>query len=410
MFYDISGATSLNYQPPFINQTTWYRRLAKVSCKPNWNNAVSSNITKINISPLPSSAGTITGSANVCLGQNSLSYEIPIITNATSYNWTLPPGATGNSTTNSINVDYGNNAASGNISVYGINSCGNGIQSSLPITVNSIPNAVVTISGNTAVLAGQQNVIYSIPSIPNATNYTWSVPAGVTLNTYSGNAISVNFSQAAVSGNISVYGSNYCGDGVAYSLYVTVNPFNPNCSAQFDMVADTTTPHHYFAVNNASGIPPLQYNWSWGDGSFSTTAYPTHTYSASGNYKICLTIIDSVGCTTTYCDSSYLQKDPNAIISVQVIPQGTLGISSLLSDKIKIYPNPAKENLIIELIESNISQKTSISIYNIQGQLCRQILSNQSKIEIDIKDLSTGLYMVKVNNEKESFVSKFVKE
>ncbi len=277
------------------------------------------------------------------------------------------------------------------------------------ITISPLPASAGTINGIQNVYTGQQNVQYSIPAIANATSYLWTLPNGAT-GTSTTNTITVNYSSSAVSGNITVKGVNLCGNGLESSLYITVNPINPNCSAQFDLVADTTTPHHYFAVNNASGIPPLQYNWSWGDGSFSTTAYPTHTYSASGNYKICLTIIDSVGCTTIYCDSSYLQKDPNAIISVQVIPQGSSGINNLFSDKIKIYPNPAKENLTIELTESNISQRTTISFYNIQGQLCKQILSNQSKTEVDIKDLSTGLYVVKLNNEKESFISKFVKE
>ena len=75
-----------------------------------------------------------------------------------------------------------------------------------------------------------------------------------------------------------------------------------------------------------------------------------------------------------------------------------------------IYPNPAREILIIEFQKDKTFQNTTISIYNIQGQLCRQIVSNQSKTEIDIQDLSTGLYFVKLNNEKESFVSRFVKE
>jgi hypothetical protein len=184
----------------------------------------------------------------------------------------------------------------------------------------------------------------------------------------------------------------------------------PICSAQFDLVADTAVLHHYFVVNNASGVPPLQYNWSWGDGTFSTTAYPTHTYSAAGYYNICLSITDSVGCSVTYCDSSYLQKDPNAIVSVQVIPQGTLGISNLSTDKIKIYPNPAKDNLIIELNGNQDLRKHTISIYNIEGQLIKQLTTKQTKTEIDIQEFSVGVYVVKVNSDKGSFVSRFVKE
>ncbi len=409
-FSDLAFSNSTSYNSGILTQTTWFKRLSKVVCNSSWTVSGESNVIQIAVNNLPSASGSINGISTVCQGQNVYKYSIQTINNALSYIWTLPSGAIGASSTDTIEVAYGTSAISGNITVKGHNSCGDGIISYLGVSVNTLPLTAGAISGNSSVVAGQQNVVYSVPIITNATSTNWDLPIGASINYYSGPTISVNFSQSAVSGNITVSGNNSCGDGPSTSLYVTVNPFNPNCSAQFDLVADTTSPHHYFAVNNASGVPPLQYNWSWGDGSFSTTAYPTHTYSAAGNYKICLTIIDSVGCTTTYCDSSFLQKDPNAIISVQVIPQGTLGISSLLSDKIKIYPNPAKENLIIELIESNISQKTSIYIYNIQGQLCRQIISNQSKTEVDIKDLSAGLYVVRVNNEKESFISRFVKE
>ena len=68
--------------------------------------------------PLPENAGTISGLETVCQGQNSVTYTVPVIANATSYNWTLPGGATGTSTTNSITVDYSTSAVSGDLAVY----------------------------------------------------------------------------------------------------------------------------------------------------------------------------------------------------------------------------------------------------------------------------------------------------
>jgi photosystem II stability/assembly factor-like uncharacterized protein len=93
----------------------------------------------ITVNPLPSNAGNISGSTAVCQGQNNVTYTVPAILNATSYIWTLPMGATGTSTTNSITVDFGTSAVSGNITVKGNNSCGDGGISSLTITVNVIP-------------------------------------------------------------------------------------------------------------------------------------------------------------------------------------------------------------------------------------------------------------------------------
>ncbi|MFN8359564.1 MAG: glycosyl hydrolase family 18 protein [Candidatus Kapaibacterium sp.] len=86
---------------------------------------------------LPASAGAISGSAAVCAGQHGVTYSVPTIANATSYEWTLPPGASGASTTNSIVVSFA--STSGNISVRGSNTFGYGASSSLPVTVNPLP-------------------------------------------------------------------------------------------------------------------------------------------------------------------------------------------------------------------------------------------------------------------------------
>jgi len=364
----------------------------------------------ITVFPLPSAAGVISGATIVCQGQNAVIYSVPIIPNASSYNWILPNGAAGTSITDSITIDFSNSSASGNISVNGVGSCGIGITSNLVITVNPLPSSAGSISGSTNVIEGQQNVQYSVPVIANATFYSWTLPNGV-IGSSTTNSISLNYSLTAISGNIIVKGNNACGVGDSSTLYVTVNPFVPNCSAQFDMVADTAVLHHYFIVSNASGVPPLHYNWSWGDGTHDTIALPTHTYSSAGYYNICLSIIDSLGCSVTYCDSSFLQKSPDAIISVTVIPQGSLGIQmNVISDKIKIYPNPATDKLIIDLQQLKNLQNTTLSIYDIQGKLLLQQEINQQQTELNISSFAKGFYVVKVRNDLDRMVSKFVKE
>lgn len=97
----------------------------------------------------PSSSGVIAGTTNICQGQNAVTYIVPEIDNATSYIWTLPTGATGSSTTNTISVSYSSTAISGNITVKGRNDCSDGASSTLPIVVNQKPSTpAVTINGN----------------------------------------------------------------------------------------------------------------------------------------------------------------------------------------------------------------------------------------------------------------------
>ena len=58
----------------------------------------------------------------------------------------MPTGATGSSTTNSITVDFGNTAISGDITVQGLNSCGEGDVSTLTITVNNNTTSTISVT------------------------------------------------------------------------------------------------------------------------------------------------------------------------------------------------------------------------------------------------------------------------
>ena len=51
-FSDISGATSTTYDPAALTKTTWFRRLAKVTCSADWTTAASSNVIKITVTPI----------------------------------------------------------------------------------------------------------------------------------------------------------------------------------------------------------------------------------------------------------------------------------------------------------------------------------------------------------------------
>ena len=139
----------------------------------------------ISVNPLPAPAGTITGTATVCQGQNTVTYMVPAINFATGYNWALPTGATiaAGANTNNITVNYSASAASGNIIVNGINTCGNGIASaSFPVNINLLPGSTGTITGADAVCVGSNNISYSIPAIANATSYNGIIQEPVQLS------------------------------------------------------------------------------------------------------------------------------------------------------------------------------------------------------------------------------------
>ncbi|MBV5337517.1 MAG: hypothetical protein J0653_06105, partial [Deltaproteobacteria bacterium] len=68
-FEDIIGASSNTYSPGALTLTSWFRRLARVSCKDDWTGAAESNMVKITIDPLPEA--TAGGSTTICVSSEA---------------------------------------------------------------------------------------------------------------------------------------------------------------------------------------------------------------------------------------------------------------------------------------------------------------------------------------------------
>jgi len=244
---------------------------------------------------IPDDAGSIVGATNVCQGQDSVIYTVPVIKNASAYSWTLPVGAVGTSSTNSIIVKYDKNAVSGNISVKGHNEWFDGQASVLAVTVNALPVNAGVISGDGAVCTGDNAFQYTVAPIDNATSYTWTLPTGAT-GTSTTNTIAVKFTKDAVSGNISVKGHNDCGDGEISTLPVTVNQ-----SPTFTVSDKTVFCAESFTLANTSdfvGSENLKFKWTPSTGlNNDTIANPTASVTNNITYTVAVTTPN--GCTTT---------------------------------------------------------------------------------------------------------------
>ena len=117
-----------------------------------------------------------------------------------------------------------------------------------------------TITGDASVCLGTAGVSYSVAPVANATNYAWTVPSGATIvSGNSTNSITVDFSMAAVSGNITATGSNICGNGPSSQLAVVVNPL-PVANAGNDVTIPYGTSTTLNAASGGSGS--FGYHWS----------------------------------------------------------------------------------------------------------------------------------------------------
>jgi len=85
-----------------------------------------------------------------------------------------------------------------------------------------------------------------------------------------------------------------------------------------------------------------------------------------------------------------------------------VGISELLKSKFSIYPNPATDKITVEV--SGETQDNYFEIVNIEGH---QIMTNQitqPKTEVDISSLPSGVYFVRLTNDRTVEIGKFVKQ
>ncbi|HPD55140.1 MAG TPA: serine hydrolase, partial [Bacteroidia bacterium] len=89
------------------------------------------------------------------------------------------------------------------------------------VLVNQVPGCTGAISGPATVCSKDAAQIYTVPPIPNATDYVWTLPAGFIGNSTT-NTIQVYIDTSAVSGTISVHGTNAYGDGASVYFPVVV--------------------------------------------------------------------------------------------------------------------------------------------------------------------------------------------
>ena len=72
---------------------------------------------------------------------------------------------------------------------------------------------------------------------------------------------------------------------------------------------------------------------------------------------------------------------------------------------ITLYPNPAFDNISVKY-----PYRSEISVLNIQGQTILQQSLQEGKTDIDIRGLEPGIYILKLNSNSKTLVTRFTKE
>ena len=79
-----------------------------------------------------------------------------------------------------------------------------------------------------------------------------------------------------------------------------------------------------------------------------------------------------------------------------------------LHTSVLFYPNPVEDKLYIET--QTLTKTLTIEIYDIYGRRQKSIVNSQQSIVIDLSELKSGIYFVKINTEKGNIVKRIIKQ
>ena len=170
---------------------------------------------------------------------------------------------------------------------------GNSYTANARVIVSLPPSNVTILASRNVVDAGLPVTLTAeAQSGSSPLSYAWKLGDGSTSS-----SLSLNHSYSAagtyvVKLTVTDAAGQY--SSAAYTILVLPDPqtsingistLTPNTSATFSAAV-------------SGGLAPYSYQWSFGDGSHSTQATPTHAYTLTGTYQVKLTVTDSEGYST----------------------------------------------------------------------------------------------------------------
>jgi len=345
-------------------------------------NPVNPSIKTITIIPRP--VPTISGSTTVCVNAGPKTYFTE--GGQQNYTWNISSGDSilGGQGTSQVSVQW-SSAGSRWISVNYSSpaGCQAVTPDTLHVTVSPVPDAASAITGPALLCVPAFWQEYSIDSIANAGGYFWTLPAGAIFQgTSNSNVIHVAYLQNAQSGNITVYGTNVCGNGPASSLFVTLHPIPQKpviTLEQNDTLVSNSTYGNQWYFNNQL-LP--------GD-----TLNHLHA-TLTGNYY---TIVTLGNCSS----------DTSNILFVIAV-----GMKENPGFNVSIHPNPTSGRLVIDFVSPG-DKLYKVILVNELGALIqeseRMITKGKYSWIIDLGNLSPGPVFLMIQSPEGIIRKKIIK-
>ena len=145
-----------------------------------------------------------------------------------------------------------------------------------------------------------------------------------------------------------------------------------------------------------TSIEGNEYLWNFDTGIETTTENPTYPFNTVGDYDVTLIVtIDSTGCSDT------------AVVTITVI--NSTGISELSAD-FSVYPVPTEDIVYVNM--TNSSGAYTLELRDLNGRLVKvnELSPSNTTTSFDLGEMESGVYLLKVFNEKEQGHFKLIKK
>jgi Zn-dependent metalloprotease/subtilisin-like proprotein convertase family protein len=360
---------------------------------------VSSN-KSMTIYSKPSTPSSITGTLNGVCGGTSTNYTCPLVTGATSYNWTVPAGWVINSGqgTNSINLTTPAVYISGSVSVAASSACGT--STNRTVTVRSVPAVPGTVTGPSTNLCGGGTFTYSIAAVTGATGYAWTAPANCTITSNTGTSISLSVPANFTTGTLSVRSENACGQSAPKNVSLTRLPSTP---ATVTGTATLCSGSQGISYSTAA-IAGLTYTWTVPAGATIASGQGTNSITVNwgttqGNVSVKANNACGSSSTRTFAVTLTACREMAEMTNETVI--------SPLS--IELYPNPGQGEFNLKFI--GLNETATVSIYTVTGQIVQQfqVAANSQLAAFYLNDQADGIYFLRIETATEIKEIKVVK-
>jgi len=320
-----------------------------------------------------------------------------LVTGAASYTWTITGDATVQSQTTTASgttatVLFGASWTSGTINCVVANACGSVTRSG---ALRSTPLQPGSINGPGFGLCNSSNVTYSIDPVPTATSYSWTVPAGATIQSNSGTSITVNFGPAFTgSGNICVSANNGCGAGVSRCYTVSARPAVPVITGPSAVCKSST---QTYTISNAPIASATSYSWSVIGGASITPLGTT----ASVNFN---TSSSSSATVRAAANNACGQGSPfNYAVTVNTGCRSS--VEDAVASTFTAYPNPTSGRTNISFTSED-NAKFTLRVTDLLGNVLVSETVNAeagyNMKEVNLSGVTKGLYLVNLTSDNGS--------